>query len=115
MKLWLKTHRSSCGFITVQMPIRLPSGEPPIRDPGNDVRSSVVSVLHAMAEYYLGKSPLHRILQNIIPRSNGSNTTSASLLLDEASVRHLADAWLIGAPNVTRLTACQGVKPLNMG
>jgi len=60
-----------------------------IRDPGNTVYLSVVSIWEAMVKYQLGKLPLPQPPENYLPLQRERHQI-ASLPLDEASVVQLA-------------------------
>ena len=107
MKLLLDTH-IFLWFISAdaQLP---PAWCDRIRDPGNDVCLSVVSVWDAMVKYYLGKLPLPHPPEHYLPLQRIQHQI-ASLPLDEASVCHLATLPSVHRDPFDRMLVCQALE-----
>jgi PIN domain nuclease of toxin-antitoxin system len=107
MRLLLDTH-VFLWFISADA--RLPATwRDAIRDPGNEVCLSVVSVWEAMVKYALGKLPLPHPPEHYLPTQRVQHQI-ASLPLDEASVCHLATLPSVHRDPFDRMLVCQAIK-----
>src|SRR5437867_13209699 len=107
MKLLLDTH-VFLWFISGDA--RLPaSWRDRIRDPGNEVSLSVVSLWEAIIKHALGKLPLPQPPGSYLPAQRARHQI-ASLPLDEASVRHLATLPLVHRDPFDRMLVCQAME-----
>ena len=87
--------------------VRLPATwRDAIRDRGNAVFLSVVSVWEAMVKYALGKLPLPHPPESYLPTQRVQHQIT-SLLLDEASVCHLATLPSVHRDPFDRMLVCQ--------
>ena len=107
MKLLLDTH-IFLWFISADAQLPL-EWRDRIRDPGNDVCLSVVSVWEAMVKYYLGKLPLPHPSEHYLPIQRVQHQI-ASLPLDEASVCHLATLPSVHRDPFDRMLVCQALE-----
>ena len=80
-----------------------------IRDAGNDVYLSVVSLWEAIIKYHLGKLPLPESAENYLPTQRIRHQI-ASLSLDETSVRRLADLPPVHRDPFDRMLVCQALE-----
>ena len=107
MRLLLDTH-VFLWFISADA--RLPvKWRDSIRDTGNDVFLSVVSVWEAMVKYALGKLPLPHPPESYLPTQRVQHQIT-SLLLDEASVCHLATLPSVHRDPFDRMLVCQAIE-----
>ena len=89
---------------------RLPIGmRESIRDSGNEVFLSVVSLWEAIIKYQLGKLPLPEPPETYLPQQRQSHMI-ASLSVDEASVTQLANLPPIHRDPFDRLLVCQAIQ-----
>ena len=80
-----------------------------MRDPGNAVFLSVVSVWEAMVKYALGKLPLPHPPASYLPTQRVQHHMT-SLPLDEASVGHLARLPSVHRDPFDRMLVCQAIE-----
>jgi PIN domain nuclease of toxin-antitoxin system len=80
-----------------------------IRDPGNEVFLSVVSLWEAIIKFQLGKLPLPEPPQTFLPRLRDQHLIQ-SLPVDEASVLRLAELPPIHRDPFDRLLICQAIQ-----
>ena len=107
MRLLLDTH-VFLWFISADA--RLPAGwRDAIRDTGNEVFLSVVSVWEAMVKYALGKLPLPHPPEHYLPIQRVQHQMT-SLALDEASVCHLATLPSVHRDPFDRMLVCQAIE-----
>lgn len=107
MKLLLDTHI----FIWyVRNALELPeTARSAIRDPGNEIFLSVVSLWEAIIKFQLGKLPLPEPPQTFLPRMRDQHMIR-SLSVDEGSVLQLAALPPIHRDPFDRLLICQAVQ-----
>jgi PIN domain nuclease of toxin-antitoxin system len=106
MKLLLDTH-VFLWFIGGDR--RLPAWlREPIRDPGNEVYLSAVSVWEAVIKHQLGKLPLPEPPSVFLPAQRERHRI-ASLPVDEASVVRLADLPPLHRDPFDRMLVCQAL------
>jgi PIN domain nuclease of toxin-antitoxin system len=79
-----------------------------IREPGNDVFLSVVSVWEATVKHALGKLPLPHPPGSYLPLQRQRHQI-ASLPLDEESVRHLESLPSVHRDPFDRMLVCQAL------
>lgn len=77
-----------------------------IRNPENEVYLSIVSIWESIIKYQLGKLPLPEPPETYLPAQRERHQIS-SLLLDEASVCHLAKLPPIHRDPFDRMLICQ--------
>jgi PIN domain nuclease of toxin-antitoxin system len=107
MKFLLDTHIFLC-FISGET--RLPADwRDIIRDAGNDVYLSVVSLWEAIIKYHLNKLPLPESAETYLPTQRARHQI-ASLSLDETSVRRLADLPPVHRDPCDRMLVCQALE-----
>jgi len=107
MKLILDTH-IFLWFISGDN--RLPDDmRDSIRDSGNEVYLSVVSLWEIIVKHQLGKLPLPHPPESYIPLQRDRHQIS-SLTLDESSVSQLAKLPLIHRDPFDRMLICQAVE-----
>ncbi len=107
MKFLLDTH-IFLWFISGDT--RLPAGwRDIIRDAGNDVYLSVVSLWEAIIKYHLGKLPLPEPAESYLPTQRMRHQI-ASLSLRETSVRRLATLPLVHRDPFDRMLVCQALE-----
>lgn len=107
MKLLLDTH-IFLWFISGDG--RLPDdARDAIRDPGNDVYLSVVSLWEIITKYKLGKLPLPHPPETYIPTQRIRHLI-ADLPLDEVSVTRLAPLPTIHRDPFDRMLICQALE-----
>ncbi|MBU0567173.1 type II toxin-antitoxin system VapC family toxin [bacterium] len=107
MKLLLDTH-IFLWFISGDK--RLSEGiRDNIRDPGNEVYLSVVSLWEAIVKYHLGKLPLPQPPNIYLPIQRQKHQI-VSLSLDEASVSQLANLAKIHRDPFDRMLICQAME-----
>lgn len=107
MRLLLDTH-VFLWFISADA--RLPARwRDVIRDPGNEVFLSVVSVWETMVKYALGKLPLPHPPERYLPIQRIQHQIT-SLPLDEASVCHLATLPSVHRYPFDRMLVCQAIE-----
>lgn len=107
MKLLLDTH-IFLWFISGDK--RLSEGiRDNIRDPGNEVYLSVVSLWEAIVKYHLGKLPLPQPPNIYLPIQRQKHQI-VSLSLDEASVSQLANLAKIHSDPFDRMLICQAME-----
>lgn len=107
MRLLLDTH-IFLWYITGNP--RLPAGVvPSIRDPGNEVYLSVVSVWEVLVKFHLGKLPLPKSPEVYIPQQRERHRIE-SLALDEASVRNLGRLPALHRDPFDRMLVCQAIQ-----
>jgi PIN domain nuclease of toxin-antitoxin system len=104
MRLLLDTH-IFLWFISADARLP-PEWRDGIRDPGNAVFLSVVSVWEAMVRYYIGKLSLPHPPEYYLPLQRAQHPI-ASLPLDEASVCHLATLPAVHRDPFDRMLVCQ--------
>lgn len=80
-----------------------------IQDTGNEVFLSVVSIWEAMVKYTLGKLSLPHPPELYLPTQRIQHQIT-SLLLDEASVCHLATLPLVHRDPFDRMLVCQAIE-----
>ena len=80
-----------------------------IRDAGNDVYLSVVSLWEAIIKYHLGKLPLPESAENYLPTQRIKHQI-ASLSLNETSVRRLAALPPVHRDPFDRMLVCQALE-----
>ena len=80
-----------------------------IRDTGNEVYVSVVSLWEALVKHRLGKLPLPEPPESYLPTQRARHQL-ASLSLDEASVRHLATLPSAHRDPFDRMLVCQALE-----
>lgn len=80
-----------------------------IRDTGNEVYLSVVSVWEATVKHGLGKLPLPEPAGTYLPRQREQHRIS-SLPLDEASVSHLSSLPNLHRDPFDRMLICQALE-----
>jgi PIN domain nuclease of toxin-antitoxin system len=107
MRLLLDTH-VFLWFISADARLP-PEWRDGIRNPGNDVFLSVVSVWEATVKYYIGKLPLPQPPQHYLPFQRAQHQI-ASLPLDEASVCHLATLPAVHRDPFDRMLVCQAIE-----
>src|SRR5881409_3328629 len=107
MKLLLDTH-IFLWFISgdARLP---PSWRDSIRDPGNEVSLSVVSLWEVIIKHALGKLSLPQPPENYLPAQRARHQI-ASLPLDEAGVCHLATLPLVHRDPFDRMLVCQAME-----
>lgn len=106
MKLLLDTH-IFLWFITGDK--RLPGDmQHGIRDPGNEVYLSVVSLWETITKYQLGRLPLPEPPERFLPIQRERHQI-ASLPLDEASVSHLTGLPSLHRDPFDRMLICQAM------
>ena len=107
MKFLLDTH-IFLWFISGDT--RLPAGwRDIIRDAGNDVYLSVVSLWEAIIKYHIGKLPLPESAESYLPTQRMRHQI-ASLPLNEASVRRLATLPPVHRDPFDRMLVCQALE-----
>jgi PIN domain nuclease of toxin-antitoxin system len=79
-----------------------------IRDPGNEVYLSTVSVWEAIVKYQLGKLPLPEHPETYLPKQRDLHQI-ASLALDEISVVQLAKLPPLHRDPFDRMLICQAL------
>ena len=107
MKLLLDTH-IFLWFISgdARLPDRMRDA---IRDPGNDVYLSVVSLWEIITKYKLGKLPLPQPPETYIPTQRIRHLIT-DLPLDEVSVTRLAQLPAIHRDPFDRMLICQALE-----
>lgn len=80
-----------------------------IRDPGNEVYLSAVSVWEAIVKYQLGKLPLPESPETYLPKQRDLHQI-ASLALDESSVTQLAKLPPLHRDPFDRMLICQALQ-----
>jgi PIN domain nuclease of toxin-antitoxin system len=80
-----------------------------IRDPGNEIFLSVVSLWESIIKFQLGKLPLPEPPQTFLPRMRDQHLIH-SLAVDEASVLQLADLPPLHRDPFDRLLICQAIQ-----
>jgi PIN domain nuclease of toxin-antitoxin system len=80
-----------------------------MRDPGNEVYLSVVSLWEAIIKHCLGKLPLPHPPETYLPTQRVQHQI-ASLSLDEASVGHLATLPAVHRDPFDRMLVCQALE-----
>jgi len=80
-----------------------------IRDPGNEIFLSVVSLWESIIKFQLGKLPLPEPPQTVLPRLRDQHLIQ-SLPVDEASVPQLAELPPIHRDPFDRLLICQAIQ-----
>lgn len=80
-----------------------------IRDTGNEVFLSAVSVWETLVKHRLGKLPLPEPPESYLPVQRARHQI-ASLALDEASVRHLAMLPSVHRDPFDRMLVCQALE-----
>ncbi|MDQ3302214.1 MAG: type II toxin-antitoxin system VapC family toxin [Actinomycetota bacterium] len=107
MKLLLDTH-VFLWFISGDKNLRA-STQDSIRQSGNEVYLSVVSVWEAMIKHQLGKLPLPEPPARYLPEQRRRHSIS-SLAVDEASVARLAGLPPLHRDPFDRLLVCQALE-----
>jgi len=80
-----------------------------IRDPGNDVYLSAISVWEAIVKYQLGKLPLPEHPETYLPKQRELHQIS-SLTLDESNVLQLAKLPPLHRDPFDRMLICQALQ-----
>lgn len=80
-----------------------------IRDPGNEVYLSAISIWEAIVKYQLGKLPLPEHPETYLPRQRDLHQI-ASLTLDESSVIQLAKLPPLHRDPFDRILICQALQ-----
>jgi len=80
-----------------------------IRDPGNEVYLSAVSIWEAIVKYQLGKLPLPESPETYLPKQRDLHQIS-SLALDESSVVQLANLPPLHRDPFDRMLVCQALQ-----
>ncbi|WP_373545889.1 type II toxin-antitoxin system VapC family toxin [Chamaesiphon sp.] len=80
-----------------------------IRDPGNEVYLSAISVWEAIVKYQLGKLPLPEHPETYLPKQRDLHQI-ASLALDESSVTQLAKLPPLHRDPFDRMLICQALQ-----
>jgi PIN domain nuclease of toxin-antitoxin system len=80
-----------------------------IRDPGNEIFLSVVSLWESIIKFQLGKLPLPEPPQTFLPRLRDQHLIH-SLLVDEPSVLQLAELPPLHRDPFDRLLICQAIQ-----
>ena len=80
-----------------------------IRDPGNDVYLSAISVWEAIVKYQVGKLPLPEHPETYLPKQRELHQIS-SLTLDESSVLQLAKLPPLHRDSFDRMLICQALQ-----
>lgn len=80
-----------------------------IRDPGNEVYLSGISIWEAIVKYQLGKLPLPEHPETYLPRQRDLHQI-ASLTLDESSVIQLAKLPPLHRDPFDRILICQALQ-----
>jgi PIN domain nuclease of toxin-antitoxin system len=107
MRLLLDTH-IFLWFISGDS--RLPAAfRNAVQDPANEVYLSVVSVWETIIKYQLGKLPLPQPPGTYLPQQRAAHQI-ASLVVDEASVAHLANLPPLHRDPFDRLLICQALQ-----
>jgi PIN domain nuclease of toxin-antitoxin system len=107
MKILLDTH-IFLWFISADARLSEPMREG-IRDPGNQVYLSSVSVWEVMVKYQLGKLPLPSPPESYLPEQRARHRIE-SLPLDEASVAQLVHLPAIHRDPFDRMLVCQAMQ-----
>jgi PIN domain nuclease of toxin-antitoxin system len=106
MKILLDTH-IFLWFISgdTQLPVSVREA---IRDPGNEVYLSVVSIWEAIVKYQLGKLPFPESPETYLTRQRDRHQIT-SLVLDEGSVSQLTKLPLLHRDPFDRMLICQAL------
>jgi PIN domain nuclease of toxin-antitoxin system len=80
-----------------------------IRDPGNEVHLSVVSLWEVIIKHALGRLPLPHPPEMYLPVQRVRHQI-ASLSLEEASIRHLAGLPPVHRDPFDRMLVCQAIE-----
>jgi PIN domain nuclease of toxin-antitoxin system len=86
-----------------------PALQATIRDPGNEVYLSAISIWEAVVKYQLGKLPLPSAPDRYLPLQRERHQI-LSLSLDEASVAHLSKLPAVHRDPFDRMLICQAIE-----